>query len=436
MKEKWLNDLQARIQKEYHVSAPEGLLDDIKSEMLRRGITPKHSRQQKSRIVPLWLYSSISIAAVVVIGLYLFNASTNSSLLSDQAVTMLDHKANTTPNLTIKKTHSQDYTPSNTLKSGYSISKNAKQEFNHKHKINAEVHFDNSSLIANNTAYHTDQETVENNKPSAHHQETVESSVKENANKSQQPVNQRPIESHITAYNPHTKHDASPSRLIVGTSYSGTIGTSNTSQTPLLAAANPYGEYTSEFSGANIQRHMDDTEKAKVRAKHRPAVKFGISVRYNLNEHWSLQSGITYSKLSSTFKHKIADEHFDVEQNLYYVGLPVNVSYSLIRTKRLNVYMTAGGEVEKLVKGNAIQKKKHSAKTAQNNTSVTEHQPVFSMNAAVGGEYLLSNKISAYVEPGVSYYFKNGSNVENVYKDKPTNFNLNIGLRVALNNNF
>ena len=35
MKEKWLNDLQARIQKEYHVSAPEGLLDDIKSEMQR-----------------------------------------------------------------------------------------------------------------------------------------------------------------------------------------------------------------------------------------------------------------------------------------------------------------------------------------------------------------------------------------------------------------
>ncbi len=103
MKEKWLNDLQARIQKEYHVSAPEGLLDDIKSEMLRRGITPKHSRQQKSRIVPLWLYSSISITAMVVIGLYLFNASTNSSLLSDQAVTMLDHKANTTLNLTIKK---------------------------------------------------------------------------------------------------------------------------------------------------------------------------------------------------------------------------------------------------------------------------------------------------------------------------------------------
>jgi len=116
MKEKWLNDLQARIQKEYHVSAPEGLLDNIKSEMLRRGITPKHSRQQKSRIVPLWLYSSISIAAMVIIGLYLFNASTNSSLLSDQAVTMLDHKASTTPNLTIKKTHSQDYTLSNTLK--------------------------------------------------------------------------------------------------------------------------------------------------------------------------------------------------------------------------------------------------------------------------------------------------------------------------------
>lgn len=41
--------------------------------------------------------------------------------------------------------------------------------------------------------------------------------------------------------------------------------------------------------------------------------------------------------------------------------------------------------------------------------------------------------MSAYVEPGVSRYFDNRSEVENIYKDKPTNFNLNVGLRIYLN---
>ena len=58
---------------------------------------------------------------------------------------------------------------------------------------------------------------------------------------------------------------------------------------------------------------------------------------------------------------------------------------------------------------------------------------MFSVNAAIGGEYRFSEDLSAYIEPGVSRHFNNGSTVENIYKDRPTNFNLNIGIRVNLN---
>lgn len=432
MKEKWLNDLQARIQKEYHVSAPEGLLDDIKLEMQRRGITPKQSGRQKARIVPLWLYSSISIAAMVVIGLYLFDVSTKQSLFPNQAITMLDHKATTTSNLTIEETNIRNSSSSNTINSGHSASKNVESSVKEQPNNGSEIHLNKQSLLANNTTDHTEKGNIEENKTSGNQQETVYDTSEKNTTQPQN-IDQQPRERRITNYYPQPKHNIPSSRLTIGTSYSGTIGSSLTSQAPLLAAANPYGEYTPEFSGANIQRYLNEAEKAKVHAKHRPAVKFGVSVRYNLNERWSLQSGLTYSKLSSNFKHKIADDNFDIEQNLHYVGLPIHVSYSLLRAKRFNVYTTVGGEIEKLIKGKSTRKSKHDSKISQSYSSITENQPVFSMNAAMGGEYFLNEKVSAYVEPGASYYFKNGSNVENVYKDKPTNFNLNIGLRVALN---
>ena len=37
-----------------------------------------------------------------------------------------------------------------------------------------------------------------------------------------------------------------------------------------------------------------------------------------------------------------------------------------------------------------------------------------------------------YGEPGVSYYFNNHSSVINVYKDRPTSFSLNVGVRYTV----
>ena len=54
------------------------------------------------------------------------------------------------------------------------------------------------------------------------------------------------------------------------------------------------------------------------------------------------------------------------------------------------------------------------------------------MTGAIGGAYHFTPSLSVYVEPGVSYYFDNHSNVMNVYKDRPTSFSLNVGLRITI----
>lgn len=55
-----------------------------------------------------------------------------------------------------------------------------------------------------------------------------------------------------------------------------------------------------------------------------------------------------------------------------------------------------------------------------------------SVNASAGMQFNLSSVVGLYVEPGVSYYFDNGSSVSNIYKEKPLNFNLEFGLRFSL----
>ena len=97
------------------------------------------------------------------------------------------------------------------------------------------------------------------------------------------------------------------------------------------------------------------------------------------------------------------------------------MSYDVWSTRRLNVYASAGGEVEQLVKG--------TYKSDAGEERVKENRPVVSVNAAAGAAFKLSQSVSVYAEPGLSFHFKNGSGVESAYTDRPLGFSLNVGLR-------
>lgn len=43
-----------------------------------------------------------------------------------------------------------------------------------------------------------------------------------------------------------------------------------------------------------------------------------------------------------------------------------------------------------------------------------------SVMGAVGAQYNISNRVGIYVEPGVSYFFDDGSPIETIRKENPT----------------
>lgn len=168
-----------------------------------------------------------------------------------------------------------------------------------------------------------------------------------------------------------------------------------------------------------LQYHTQQTDET---THHHLPVRLGFSLRYSFNDYWSIESGLTYTRLSSDFTKTVDGKSSTMEQHLTYIGIPVNVSYRLWGSRYLNVYVSAGGMVEKMVKG--------SQQTSGMTTSVSIRPLQFSLNSAVGAEFNISRQFSLYAEPGLGYWFDNGNSVSTYYQDKPLSFNLNFGIRV------
>lgn len=170
---------------------------------------------------------------------------------------------------------------------------------------------------------------------------------------------------------------------------------------------------------------------------HNLPVRYGLSLRYRLNNRWSLESGLVYTRLCSDIHTALPTDlkpdvtvTSNIEQTLSYIGIPANVSYQLWGSHYGSFYVTAGGMAEKMVKGRLhIEESEDKLETTE---SVSIRPLQFSVNGAIGAEFNLSRWFSIYAEPGVGYYFDNGSSLPTYYRDKPFGFNLNVGLKINI----
>ena len=174
-------------------------------------------------------------------------------------------------------------------------------------------------------------------------------------------------------------------------------------------------------------------KSVKTEYKHRLPVRVGLNVAYRLTDRLSVETGVSYTRLSSDMKDGTKNNYSSGSQKLDYIGVPLNVKYRAFGYRRLSVYASAGLLTEKCVSGKTTheyvisgEKKKHEAE------DVAAKPWQLSVNAALGAQFDVLRNVGVYVEPGVSYYFDDRSPLSTIYKEKPLNFNLNMGVRYTI----
>lgn len=419
--DKWINRIQQKME-HYEADVPEGLYDDIVAEMQRRGLKPLEATSRKAPVVPLWTQRIAAVAAVaaaVVVAVFVLTPSApemapTASLPTTHAVQ---------PSAVATATDAQTAGEPSSLVSAVRrwkaiLSPTAVREV---------MLADNTTPAATTPIYNIEPEpeceVMEQHPTDADSQTATKPAA------TSKPVS--PSGSTVRKTERRVIHSPSTRRshpMSIGAYVRGAQSGNSVIPSELPAGSGFLADNDVYGSGDMIHPSRVPVlpmGRSGARTHHKLPVKGGLSLRYSLDDRWSVQTGVNYSYHSSEIE--MGGE--DIDQQLHFIGVPVAVGYNVWGNRHVNVYLTAGGEVEKLVKG----RRTVSYTGQQRNEDVKMSRPQLSVQMSAGAEYRATRAVSLYIEPGVSYHFDNGSGVSTIYSDKPFEFGLSMGVRVDIN---
>lgn len=418
----WTKDMKDRLSR-HEVTAPVGLLDDVKREMARRSLKPGQGKSGTARLVPMmtWRRIAAAVAAVIVVGTGLYmtrpfkgdikeiahesREAASGRFTSNHSPFTQEHDAGSTlmamGTSTAVLTSSEGRRMANEGDSGLGVTSGADRILS-------------DTLVA--------ESELKN-------RQTVGTPVNEYKKERQRATDAYSLKpsgySYETANHVHTPVAFSAYFSGVGSASAASNGYAVSMMSSSVKCNGPMAGVTDQ---ANYVMLMSTSQE--VHARHRQPIKAGLSIRVPLTERWSVTAGLDYSYLSSDIEVVSVSGAVNYDQQLHYMGVPVMMNYSLWHSRIFNVYLSAGGEMQYLVNGKAKwHENSRSAEKAEQSNDLSDHRPQWSVGAMAGGEIRIVKGLSVYAEPGLSYYFDNGSSIRNIYKDKPLNFSLNLGMR-------
>jgi opacity protein-like surface antigen len=140
-------------------------------------------------------------------------------------------------------------------------------------------------------------------------------------------------------------------------------------------------------------------------------------VRKDFSTRLAIESGLSYTYLSTKYRWN----KNTVNQQLHYLGIPLNAVCYLVSKPGWNIYASAGGMVEKGIYAHIDRSDNIISKTRMNGLQ-------WSVNGAAGVTYRLRKGIGLFFEPQVGYFFNN-KQPESIRTESPVSFGLGAGLR-------
>jgi hypothetical protein len=158
-------------------------------------------------------------------------------------------------------------------------------------------------------------------------------------------------------------------------------------------------------------------------------LSFGLTVRKQLNKTLSLESGLVYTYLLSTFENS-GVQRSEAKLHLHYIGIPVNLITELWENSKWEVYLSTGFMAEKGIQSLYVQSQYFGAEVVTTTAKTNINGIQWSINGGVGVSYKIKKQLGIYFEPKFSRYFDNNQPVS-ARTDHPFVFGLSAGLRIG-----
>lgn len=196
-----------------------------------------------------------------------------------------------------------------------------------------------------------------------------------------------------------------------------------------------YSATASDADGSQPTAHAAPTRNAVPIANqsHRLPVTIGATLQVPLSGRLAIETGLTYTRLASTFDSGTSTDFLHQHQRIHYLGIPLRLQAQLLRAKGWRGYVAGGGSIELPVR---------SALSTQR-ISLTHHGTVqhshpsapvqFALGAGIGIQYDVLPSVGIYAEPSVQWFVPTGSTVRTYRTEHPLRFVPTVGLRWHMN---
>lgn len=419
MNEDWLHKVRDRIS-DYEIDAPDNLWESIEEKLEGASAT---RRPSKAPVILVWTKRCMAVAAVLALVLTLCLNLFN------------DAKEAREPQLLSSDVQGHDFAP---VQKDLTAPEDVLAEATVRRRDNNGIE---RQIVPNQNTRDNDMETSPAQKSESADLKKTESKQHNNATESKSPdkATDRPKHSYpvsvadddryIASITPSDKHSDKFSISVFTSGGAGSILNNHTTGKSYVSSLGPDDTAWEDNPMLGILL-FNQGKEIENSVKHHLPIRAGVSAAYNLNDRLAIESGITYTNLTSSIRKGSESHYFTGKQKLYYIGLPLNLKYRIFSWQRLDLYASAGVLMEKCVSAKLDKKYIIDYQNRGSETENLSDKPLqWSANASLGVQCRLVNSISLYAEPGISYYFKDGTDIPTIYKDKPLNFKINLGLR-------
>ena len=162
---------------------------------------------------------------------------------------------------------------------------------------------------------------------------------------------------------------------------------------------------------------MRNSRKYNESYSHEIPISFGVSVRYNLTDKLSVNTGLNYTRYTSTRERYYYTGGADMDkQYAHYLGIPVRLDWLAVNKKHFNFYIGAGVQADKCIYATV------------GNERLREKEVLFGLNGALGFQVNIVPMVGLYFEPEISYALNEGS-IETFRYNEPLMISARAGLR-------
>lgn len=181
-----------------------------------------------------------------------------------------------------------------------------------------------------------------------------------------------------------------------------------------------------KIAEANIEHGEDEIHRT---FHHDQPVDVSLAVRRRISSRWSLETGLSYTMLTSRFVTGLPQAGFVDLQRIHYIGLPLFVSYQWIGTRQWAVYSSLGATLYFPVSASVTtQYRLDGVSLLEERQSL--HAPLqWSVGTGVGLQYNITPNIGLFAEPRLQYFIPTGSGIKTYRSEHPLNLSLPFGIR-------